>query len=629
MTMQDAATPPVISRDATQLVTILEYPDDGQPGQRERDIGQAVANATFEQLVQAIELTSAKRGRGGVIGLYRAWIAAHGGGAPQLFAAWFNLGVELGKVGDTANAVTAYRNALALRPDFHLAAVNLGLVLEAGGNTDAALQVWRGALQSDDARTTLLNHRGRLLEKTKHLAEAEQELRVSLLINPRQPDVIQHWTHLRQKMCQWPVLCDDIPGLSKDDALTHAGPLGVLALTDDVATQCRINGGWISRKTSAVRERLSPPGGYAHERIRIGYISSDFCRHAMSYLIAELFERHDRSAFEVYGYCSSPEDGSDIRRRVIAAFDHFRLITPMSDEQAARVIADDRIDILIDLNGLTAGARLQILRWRPAPVQATYLGFVGPVPLPELDYLLCDDYVVPPRVAPAYLPKPLCIGETYQANDSKRTIGRPMSRAEVGLPADRFVLCCFSNHYKVTEAIFAAWMAILRQADNAVLWLAADTEWSARNLTAAAICHGINPARLLFMPRADPSEYMARLGLADLFLDTFPYNAGTIASDAIRMRVPLLTVEGQAFASRMAGRLLSAIGARQGIAPDPAEYTKRAVHLASNTEAYAAYRALFTEAAWARSIGDIAAFTSGFEACMKRIVRRPLDGDAS
>jgi predicted O-linked N-acetylglucosamine transferase (SPINDLY family) len=215
----------------------------------------------------------------------------------------------------------------------------------------------------------------------------------------------------------------------------------------------------------------------------------------------ELFEQHDRGRFEVYGYCSSPEDGSPIRARVIAAFDHFVPVRDLSDEAAARRIREDEIDVLIDLNGLTSGARLQILRWRPSPVQATYLGFIGPVPLPELDYMLCDDFVVPPGVASAYQPTPLYVADIYQANDSKRAIGATVSRAEAGLPEGRFVFCCFSRHYKITEEMFAGWMEILRKTGDSVLWLADDNQWSCQNLRQFATAAGIDPARY-FSPTA-------------------------------------------------------------------------------------------------------------------------------
>ena len=432
--------------------------------------------------------------------------------------------------------------------------------------------------------------------------------------------------HIRQKACRWPVLLADMPGLSSEALLQQAGPLGLLALTDDVDVQREVIADWIARKIAPVPGGLGPVTRYRHDRIRIGYLSSDFCRHAMSFLVAELFEHHDRGRFEIYGYCSTLEDGSEIRRRVVAGFDHHRIIRDLSDEQAARIIRDDEIDILIDLNGLTAHTRLAILRWRPAPIQATYLGFIGPVPMPEIDYLFCDDFVVPRERAASYRPTPLSIGRIYQANDSKRESGAAMTRTQAGLPEDAFVLCCFSNSYKITEAMFAAWLSIMRNADRSVLWLAVDNRWAQANLLAQAERVGIAAARIVFAGRTSPELYMSRLGVADLFLDTFPYNAGTIASDAIRMGLPLLTRAGASFASRMAGSMLHAIDANQGITHSLEEYVERGTVLATQPEAYAAYRKHFNEDAWMRALGNIHRFTREFESRLTDLVSGRLAG---
>ena len=581
-----------------------------------------LAGMSFESLVAIIDQTPAGI-RMSDIDLYREWLAANANTSPQLFAGWYNLGATLARHGDRSNAVRAYGNALALKPDFSPAAVNLGLSLEAIGDTEGALAAWEKALQPVSAQTMLLNHRGRLLERLGRLEEAENTLRRSLLVDPRQPDVIQHYVHIRQRMCRWPVLAD-LPGLSAEAQQYACGPLAVLALTDDVAIQREVAAGWIARKTEAVTQRLSPAEGYRHSQIRLGYLSSDFCRHAMSFLVAELFECHDRSRFEVFGYCSSPEDGSEIRRRVTGAFDHHRIIRDLTDADAAALIRADEIDILIDLNGLTSGARLQILRYRPAPVQATYLGFIGPVPLPELDYLFADEFVIPAAEARHYQPVPLPIAHSYQANDRQRAIAPPAARAEAGLPDNTFVFCCFCNHYKITAQMFAAWMSILRAAPDSVLWLCPDNAWSPVALRQAARVAGIADHRIIFADRVDPAVYLSRMRLADLFLDTFPYNAGTVASDALRMELPLLTLCGRSFASRMAARLLDLLGADEGIAQTIEDYVASAVQFATDRDQYRKFRARFTAEAWSVSIGNIGRFTAEFEASLERIQKAVL-----
>jgi predicted O-linked N-acetylglucosamine transferase (SPINDLY family) len=584
------------------------------------EIQRRLKDVSFDAILLAVERARPDLGDLVEIGLYEQWISANNITSPLLYVAWFNIGVSFARIGNRTNAAIAYGNTLALRPDMHPAAINLGLLLEATGQPEQALATWRRATQPDEVRVALEIQQGRLLEKLGHLEEAERILHRVLVTDPALPDVIHHWVHIRQKSCLWPAAPSGIPGISAPELLRSSGPLGILALTDDIDLQREAAAAWVNRKTAPAPRRLAPTMPYPHQRIRIGYLSSDFCSHAMSYLITELFERHDRGRFEVYGYCSSQEDGTELRKRVLAAFDHHCLIRTLSDEQAAQVIHDDEIDVLIDLNGITDGSRLTVLRWRPAPIQATYLGFIGPIPMPELDYLLCDNVVIPPEYEAAYQPRPLPIGRLYQANDSKRTIGRPLSRAEVGLPEDGFVLCCFSKHYKITEAMFEAWMVILRRADHAVLWLAKDNPYSETNLLAAARRAGISEGRLIFSERADPDLYLSRLGIADLFLDTFPYNAGTVASDAIRMKLPLVTLCGQAFASRMAASLLHAMGAPLGITTTLSKYVDTAVRLANDPVAYACYKAQFTEQAWSRSLGDIEAFTTEYENTWYRIV---------
>jgi predicted O-linked N-acetylglucosamine transferase (SPINDLY family) len=589
------------------------------PGETE-EIRSRLRETPFAELLQAIERARPGPGASVEIALYRQWIEANGGAAPLLYAAWFNMGVLLGHAGDNSNAAIAYHNVLALRPDLYGASINLGLLLESSGHPEEALATWHRATQPVEVRVALEIQKGRLLEKLGRLEEAERVLYRVLLTDPDQPDVVHHWIHIRQKMCLWPVATSTVPAIPAETLLRNSGPLSILALTDDIELQCAAAAAWIARKTEPAPRRLAPLRPWPHERIRIGYISSDFCNHAMSFLITELFERHDRRRFEVFGYCASHDDGSQLRKRVLAAFDHHRIIRTLSDEQAAQVIRDDEIDVLIELNGITDGSRLAVLRWRPAPVQATYLGFVGPVPLPELDYLLCDSVVIPPEHKASYQPAPLPIAQIYQANDSKRTTGRQMSRAEVGLPEEQFVFCCFSKHYKITEEMFGAWMEILRQADRSVLWLAKDNAYSQANLLARAGREGIDEGRLIFSERTGPDLYLSRLALADLFLDTFPYNAGTVASDAIRMQLPLITLCGRAFASRMAASLLHAAGASHGIATSLSNYVRTAVQLANDPADYARYEALFTTRTWQRTIGDVATFTAEFEDTWFRLI---------
>ena len=580
-------------------------------------LGRAVAGLDLLGVVRLAEEAAPADG----MALYEFWLSAHGTEMPAC-AAWFNLGVARMKAHNPSAAVDAYRNALRLKPDLTEAAINLGSALEASGQTEAALGAWRAAMPPAALRQVLHNQLGRVLEAQGRLGPAGEELRASLLISPHQEDVQQHLVHIRQRTTAWPVTSLGVPGLTDAEAAFHCGPLAALALFDDPKLQAASAADWIARKAPPAPDHLAPVTGYAHDRIRIGYLSTDFCRHAMSFLIAELLELHDRSRFEVYGYDASPEDGSDIRARVLAALDHHIPIHGLSDEAAARSMASDEIDILIDLNGLTKGARLGILRWKPAPVIATYLGYIGPIPLPELDYILCDEVTIPQHMEQSYAPRPLRIAGCYQANDSRAPTLPPVSRAAEGLPEEAFVYTCVSHHYKLTEEVWDGWCRIMAWTEDSVLWLIDDNPESRATLTDRWQAKGLAADRLIFAPRVDPDRYRARLALADLFLDTHPYNAGTIASDALRMGLPIVTLQGKTFAARMASSLLTAVGLTQGITTSQAEYEARAILLCRNRAALHHMKAHLSGDAWARTLGDAAGFTQRFEAALLSVCPR-------
>jgi len=545
------------------------------------------------------------------VALYRRWLALRERD-PAACGIWYNLGVRLHASDDSTGAAQAFAQALALKPDLWPAAIARGMALDTAGQAEAALAVWRQALPPAEERVRLHNQIARVLEQQGKVAEAVEELRASLLIAPDQPDVQQHLIHNRQRLAEWPPLALDIPGIDQGTALLHCGPLACLALTDDPQVQSAVAADWIARKLPVPGTQLAA-AGYGHARLRIGYLSADFCRHAMAFLITEVLEQHDRGRFEVYGYCASPEDGSAEQRRLRAALDTYVPIGALSDEAAARHIRADEIDILIDLNGLTRGARLGVLRWRPAPVQLTYLGFVGPVPLPELDGFLCDEVTVPAWYEAAYIPRPVRIAGCFQANDGRVPSLPEVTRESEGLPATGFVFACAAHHYKITAEVFSDWCAIATAVEGSVLWLAQDTAEGQQALTRRWRAAGLDPARLIFAARVAPDRYRARLALADLFLDTFPYNAGTVASDALRMGLPLLTRIGQSFASRMAASLLTAVDQTEGITTTRADYVARAIQIAQDPSLHARLQGHLQTGAWQRGLGDSRDFTRRLE----------------
>lgn len=600
-----------------QTVRASDWPDAVDPRQQQA-VQRAVQGLDLIALIGLAEGLPPER----AAALYGIWLVAQGE-SPAACVVWFNLGVLHMKAGRPAEAILAYRRALQIKPDLTEASINLGTALESAGEVEAALATWRGALPSPANRKVLHNQLGRVLEGQGRLGAAAEELRASLLIDPDQPDVIQHLVHARQRMAAWPPQDLQLPGLDCAKAARHCGPLAALALFDDPVAQAATAAEWIARKVAAQGGPLAPPDGYRHDRLRIGFLSTDFCRHAMSFLIAALIETLDRQRFEVFAYDASPEDGSEIRARMRAAFDHFTIIKTLTDEAAARRIRADEIDILVDLNGLTKGARLEILRWKPAPVQVTYLGYIGPVPLPELDYLLCDDITIPKGQEAGYAPTPLRLAGCYQANDSRPPLLPQVSRQDEGLPEDAFVFTCVSHHYKVTAKMFGAWCRIVGRVPGSILWLIDDNPESRGALTDCWVSAGLEAERLIFAQRVDPDRYRARMALADLFLDTAPYNAGTIASDALRMGLPMITLQGRAFAGRMASSLLTAVGLPHSIATTLQGYEDLAVDLATNPTRLAQIRDHLQGGAWARTLGDDAGFARRFEAAMLSVWRRP------
>ena len=332
----DANSPTPGSRVAAAKRLMARHDTDRCPDiLQDRDLLGVLASLEIGELIDLVDATKSRDGELRAISVYRMWLSLEVK-PQQAFAAWYNLGIQFNAAGLREEAAAAFKSALAARADFYTAAINAGLCHETLDDPERALRVWADAIQSDDARTALLNQRGRLLEKLKRYDEADRSFLASLLTNADQPDAIHHWIGVRTKACAWPIF-RDLPTLTRADLLERTSALSLLALTDDIAAHDRSNASWLARKMPPAMPRLSPSGGYAHRKLRIGYLSSDYCRHPMAYLVAELFELHDRR-FEVFGYCRPRMTGSDVRRRVLASFDKAVSIFEASDEEAARAI---------------------------------------------------------------------------------------------------------------------------------------------------------------------------------------------------------------------------------------------------------------------------------------------------
>jgi predicted O-linked N-acetylglucosamine transferase (SPINDLY family) len=554
------------------------------------------------------------------VALYRDWIAQ--GDVAMRHVACFNLGTLLGSLQRPAEAEVAYRQALALQPDFPHARLNLGHLFERQGRHELALAEWRAVIDSHAARDLKLhawNNSGRLLETLRRYPEAEAALRESLLLDPAQPNVVQHYVHLRQKQCAWPAW-QPVGELTSNQLLTGTSLLAMMGASDDPVLQ-------LMAAQRFAHERVpKPPAVALHAtmpprqgRIRIGYLSGDLHMHAVGLLTPELFELHDRERFEVWAFCWTPESEQPQRQRIRRAIDHLLPLGGLDDAAAARRIAEAGIDVLVDLQGLTNGARPAILGHRAAPVQVSYLGLPGTAALPGVDHILADHYVIPDDMLPYYTERPIWLPHCYQVSDRQREVAPRPARATYGLPEDAFVYCSFNNNYKFNEEMFQAWMRVLAQVPGSVLWLLADNDTARENMLKQADAAGVARERLVFAPRVSPPEYLARFQCADLMLDTFPYNAGTTASDALWMGLPILTRSGRSYISRMAGSLLTAVGLPDLITDNVGHYERLAVALGRNPARVASYKRYLTEQGRSSPLFDVPQIVRDIEAAFERL----------
>ena len=496
----------------------------------------------------------------------------------------YNLGVILSQNQRLDEAEEAYRSAINLKPDFVQAWFNLGSTIENAGRKQNAITIWQSMLEhplvgkdkDPEMYTMVLNAQGRIHEEIREFEKAEGYLLESMLTNPAQPNVIQHWVHLRQKQCKWPIY-QEITGLNVGELIKGTSPLSMLSLTDDPGLQLSAAMRFVYKKLDLSIKPLPRGKPLKQSKIKIGFLSSDFCLHAVSLLTVELIELIDRSKFEVIGICWSKEDGSDLRKRMLAAFDAYIPIHQLTDEQAAQTILNNEVSILIDLHGITSGARPNILSYRPAPVQITYLGFPGTTGHPCIDYVIADKYLAPYKSQPFYTENIIYMPHIFQCSDSKRPVGATPKKADYGLPEDQFIFCSFNNNYKITPDIFSSWMTILKETKHSILWLLEDNKWAKSSLIEESKKHGIDPNRLYFAGRITPENYLARYKLADLFLDCFPFNGGTTVNDAMWVGLPVLTLSGRSFASRMAGSLLSQSKQENLICFSHDEYVTKAI----------------------------------------------------
>jgi predicted O-linked N-acetylglucosamine transferase (SPINDLY family) len=583
---------------------------------------------------------------------------------PRSPDAFFTRGCALQHLNRASEALVCFDSALALKPGFVEAQSNRGMALMALNRDEQALESIEVALALDPSNAGSWNNRGCILEKSarheeallcfakaiasqprsaealinhgsalaslKRYEDAAADFAKALAIDPERPSAQGNLVLFRMHACDWRSFARD---KAETAAALRAGrpaiyPFVNLALSDSVAEQLQCARILAANDAPASPTPLWRGETYRHDRIRVAYVSADFHAHATAALMAGVFEQHDRSRFEIVAISFGKDDKSDMRGRVRRAFDHFIEVRERSDSEIASLMRQMEIDIAIDLKGYTLHHRSGIFAHRPAPVQASYLGYPGTMGAPYIDYILADRIVIPESHMPFYTEQVVYLPDSYQCNDVARPIAEPSTRAQAGLPEAGFVFCCFNNNFKIAPEIFAIWMRLLHEVPDSVLWLLEDNPDSMRNLRREADARGVAPDRLIFAARIDASDHLARHRLADLFLDTQPYGAHTTASDALRAGLPVLTVEGPTFAARVAASLLHAVGMPELVTPSLQTYETAALALARDTASLDALKAKLARNRATHPLFDTRRFAGNLETAYAIMWERCQRGEA-
>jgi protein O-GlcNAc transferase len=537
-------------------------------------------------------------------------------------AALYNRGTTLHELRRFEAAVLSFEHALAARPDYAAALSNRGITLHELKLSEEALASLEKAIGIRPTYGMAWSNRGLILRDLKRFEEATASFEKAISLEPNNKYALSGLADCAMKMCDWArrekLSRDVCRHVSEQQSIVS--PFVLLGYSEDQSLQTSCGRNYFRDLISVPPQPLWRGAVWRKDKIKLAYVSADFRAHAIAYLTAELFELHDRSQFDVIAMSLGPDDRSEMRARLVAAFDQFFDVGRKSDRETARLINDLRVDIAVDLQGYTKDARPGIFAFRPAPVQVSYLGFPSTLGGDFIDYIIADPIILPLDRQPYYSEKIVHLPECYQVNDRKRTVApRTPTRAEVGLPAQGFIFCCFNNSWKITPAVFDIWMRLLRLVEGSVLWLLKDNKNAERNLRNETLSRGVDPTRVVFAEHTKIEDHLARYRLADLFLDTLPYNAHATASDALWAGLPVLTCQGQAFAGRVASSLLRAIGLPELVTYSLEEYEAQALHLAREPDLLRHYRNRLVKNRFTQPLFDTDRFRRHIEAAYCRM----------
>jgi len=534
-------------------------------------------------------------------------------------AVWNNRGTALRRMRRSDEALASYDRAVALAPGHVNALTNRAIALFDLRLLDQALSASDMALAVQPDFAEALYIKGNILRDLGRSREARDCFERILKLAPGHGHALNGLAQMTSWLCDWDGMAALMPRLKSDIEADRSliQPFVMMGYTEDAALLRRCAENYVHR-TAPAQPPLSDGKARGHDRIRLAYLSADFHAHPTAQLMVELFERHDRSRFEVWAFAFGPDDNSPMRHRLVKAFDRFEDVRRLSDLEIAQLLKTREIDIAVDLNGHTHEARPGIFSHRPAPVEVNYLVYPGTTGANYMDYILADRTVLPLDQQPFFSEKIVHLPDCYQANDATRPVPPAPSRAQAGLPESGFVFCCFNNGWKITAALFDIWMRLLQQIPGSMLWL---LESPARdNLRAAAVARGVDASRLVFAPRLPPDQHLARHRLADLFLDTLPYNAHTTCSDALWAGLPVVTCCGKAFQSRVAASLLKAIDLPELVTTRLGDYEAKALELATNPALLQATREKLQRNRLTTPLYDSARFAKNIEAAYEAML---------
>ena len=542
---------------------------------------------------------------------------------PDYAEAWSNKGNALTELNRFDDALDCYNKTIALKPDYAEAWSNKGVLLESLNQDSGAIDCYDRAIELKPNYAEAWSNKGILLGKLKHHGEALECHKQTLLLKPTHHYSLGNLLTAKMHICDWSEFEFLLQNLFKN--IFHdpevIGSFQALSLTDDEAIHFEAAKNW-ANKYCALENPLAAIAILPRsKKIKIGYFTSDFCNHPVAHLIAELFELHDKNFFELIAFSFKPAPNDLMQVRLKNAFDQFIDVQHLSDREVAQLSRDLKIDIAVDLLGFTANARPRIFAYRAAPLQVNYLGYPGTMGAEYIDYIIADPTLIPIESQEHYSEKIACLPNCYQINDRKRIISdRQFSRRELDLPENGFVFCCFNNNYKILPPVFDGWMRILKSVEGSVLWLLEDTPQASENLQKEAALRSIPHERLIFAKRMPMPEHLARHRHADLFLDTSPYNAHTTASDALWSGLPVLTLSGKSFSSRVASSLLKAINLPELITSTQAEYETLAIVLANDAVQLKALKEKLAVNRLSTPLFDSSLFRGHIEAAYRKMI---------